>query len=69
MKNKSIQENDIYVHISFDCNDKAVSEYTYSLSYNGNFDLEYMPESDVREIIRVLTAALEVTEKPEGGAQ
>lgn len=67
MKNKSIQEDDIYVHISFDCNDKEVSEYKYSLSYHGNFDLEYISESDVREIINVLTAALEVTKKREGG--
>ena len=67
MKNKSVEDSDIYVHVSFDCNDKAVSEYTYSLSYNGNFDLEYMTESDVREIIRVLTAALEATGKQKGG--
>lgn len=69
MKNKSVEDSDIYVHISFDCNDIEVSEYTYSLSYNGSFDLEYMPESDVREIIRVLTAALEATGKQEGGDQ
>ena len=67
MKNKSVQDNDIYVHISFDCNGKEVSEYTYSLSYYGNYELECISESDAREIIRVLTAALEVTKKQEGG--
>ena len=69
MKRKSIQDSDIYVNVTFDCKDNEVSEYRYNLSYYGNYDLEYMTEQDVREIIDALTAALAVTAKTKGGAQ
>ena len=69
MKRKSIQNSDIYVNVTFDCKDNEVSEYRYNLSYYGNYDLEYMTEQDVREIIDALTAALAVTAKTKGGAQ
>jgi len=69
MKNKSIQENDIYVNITFDCKDNEVSEYRYNLSLYGNYELESLDEQEVREVISVLTAALAATGKKEGGAQ
>lgn len=70
MRKKDISENDIYVHVDFNCNADGRSEYLYDLSFYGNYELEDLTESEVREVIAAFSAALQLTqEEQKGGAQ
>ena len=71
MKKQNISDNDIYVNVTFDCKDGNVSEYRYNLFLYGNYELSNLCENEVREVISVLSSALELTGKKNkaGGAR
>lgn len=65
VKSKGIQENDIYVNVTFDCKGSDVSERRYNLSLYGNYELSNLSADEVQIIINALADAL----KQEGGEQ
>ena len=71
MKKQNTSDNDIYVNVTFDCKDGNVSEYRYNRFLYGNYELSNLCENEVREVISVLSSALELTGKKnkEGGAR
>ncbi|WP_270436337.1 hypothetical protein [Candidatus Bacteroides intestinigallinarum] len=62
-KRSNITNRDIFVNTERKFTGKEEGEYSYNLSFNGNYELCDLSSDEVREIIACFQHALEVNEK------
>ena len=67
-KTQPINDQDIYVSSTRNHSDNESSEYTYSIFYYGNQEMDSLTEDDARQIIASLQQALTANQQ-KGGNQ